>query len=136
MTSAFLRKVRTALVLHKRGEVRCDGITIQSLSTTLEIAWSARDVHPWDHDDPPDQKAARFVQQSMEDAEAAIGRLFEALTDIDSISVRVMDKEADRIIIEGTVHRCSMDKTNPSVKMRLLNSGIRILEEFELRAQS
>jgi len=135
VTSASLSKVRAALALHKRGEVRNDGLTIQSVSTTLDIAWSARDVHPWDRDDPPDQKAARLVQQSREDAEAAIGRLFEALPDVDSISVRVMDKEADRIIIEGIVHRCSMDKTNPSVKMRLLNSGIRILEEFELSAR-
>jgi hypothetical protein len=128
VTNKSLRRIRASLSLHKRGEVRTDGLAVQSASTTLEIVWPAREVHPWDRDDPPDQKAARFVQQSLEDAEAAISRLFEALPDIDSISVRVVAKESDKIIMAGTVHRCSMDRTAPSVKMRLLNSGIRMLQ--------
>jgi hypothetical protein len=125
VTPRFQRKIGRALALQRRGEVRTDGLKLLQACTKLEITWSARDIHPWDREDPPDRKAARLVDQSLEDAEAAIRRLFEALPEIDVITVSVVESGSDKIIMAGTVHRSSMDKTAISVKMRLANWGLR-----------
>ena len=71
-TLRYRRGVERALALHLRGEVRNDGLKLRKVSTQLEIEWQARDVHPWDRDDPPDKKALRFVRPSLADTEAAI----------------------------------------------------------------
>ena len=66
------RGMERALALHLRGEVRKDGLRLKKLSTRLEIEWWARDIHPWDRHEAPDQRAWLFFRQSLSDTEAAI----------------------------------------------------------------
>ena len=125
MTPRFQRKIRKALALQRRGEVRTDDLKLLQACARLEITWSARDIYPWDRADPPDRKAALLVDQSLEDAEAAICRLFKALPEIDVIAVSVTEGGSDKIIMAGTVRRSSMDRTAMSVRMRLASWGLR-----------
>jgi len=63
----------------------------------------------------------------MEDAEGAIGRLFERLPEVDVIEVKVLDLNSDRLMASGIVARTSLSgssKLIPSVRMRLANLGI------------
>ena len=125
MASRFQHYIKRALALHRGGAVRKDGLTLHRVSTRLEIAWSARDVHPWDRGDAPEKKAELMLKQAMEDAEAAINRLFENLPQIDAIEVTVLEPGSKNIIMAGTVHRPSSAENGSSVKMRLMNWGIR-----------
>ncbi len=123
----FRHNIEHALALHKRGEARKDGLTLDQASIRLDIAWRTRDIHPWDRDDPPEKQAALFVQQSLEDTDAAITRLFDTLPQVDSIHLKVLDHHSEKIIMAGTVHRSSsFSSSSPSVKMRLVNRGIEL----------
>jgi len=94
--------------------------------TRLDITWTARNVHPWDRHGSQEQTGAQFVRQALNDAEVAITRLFDNLPDIDEIAVSVLESGSDKIIMAGTVHRSSLaNQTAASVKMRLMNWGIR-----------
>jgi hypothetical protein len=86
----------------------------------LDIAWRTRDIHPWDRDDPPEKKAALFVQQCLEDTDAAITRLFDTLPQVDIIHLKVLEGTSEKIIMAGTVHRSSSATSGPSVRMRLM----------------
>jgi hypothetical protein len=125
VTGRRRRKIHRALALQKRGEARTDGLMLQSAFTRLGVTWSARDIHPWDREDPPNRKAALFVKHSLADTETAIKRLFKELPEIDVIEVNVLENGSGNVIIAGTVRRSSLDKTANSVRMRLMNSGIR-----------
>src|SRR5262245_31641909 len=46
----FRHEIKDALALHRRGEVRSDGLTLENVRNHLEIRWRARDIHPWDRD--------------------------------------------------------------------------------------
>jgi hypothetical protein len=118
--------IEQALKLQSRGEARVDGLKIVSARTRLDITWAARDVHPWDRHGSEEQTGAQFVRQALQDAEDAILRLFKNLPDIDEIAVSVLERGSDKIIMAGTVHRSSLaNETAASVKMRLMNWGIR-----------
>ena len=118
--------IERALKLQSRGEARIDGLKIVSARTRLDITWAARDVHPWDRHGSQEQTGAQFVRQALNDAEVAITRLFDNLPDIDEIAVSVLESGSDKIIMAGTVHRSSLaNQTAASVKMRLMNWGIR-----------
>jgi hypothetical protein len=125
MAARFRHDIKKTLALRRRGAVRTDGLTLHQVSTRLEIAWSARDVHPWDRGDAPEKKVELMLKQAMEDAEAAINGLFENLPQIDAIEVTVLEPGSKNIIMAGTVHRPSSAANGSSVKMRLMNWGIR-----------
>jgi hypothetical protein len=120
------RRVERALALHLRGEVRRDGLELVRWCNRLEVQWRARDIHPWDRDLPVDRKANLFVEQSMEDTETAIFRLFEAFPQVDVIDIRVLGPTAESLMIAGTVCRADLDSSHstPSVRMRLRRLGV------------
>ncbi len=123
----YRQNVKGALALHRRGEVRRDGLSPVSVTTHLEIEWRARDVHPWDR---PllsrGERAAAFVSQSLTDTEAAVHRLFEALPHVDVLTLRVLDHGSETVIISGTVARpdASHRDERLSIGMRLRYLGL------------
>jgi hypothetical protein len=119
------RRVEWALTLGRRRGGRADGLSPVSVRNRLAIEWHARDVHPWDRDLPVGQTAERFVQQCFEDVDAAIGRLFSALPQVDQIELKVIHKSTGKLIMQGTVTRQDAVKTRAaSVRMRLRFMGI------------
>jgi hypothetical protein len=123
----FNRNVKRALALHRRGEVRSDGLTSLAMTTHFNIEWHARDIHPWDRGLlSPAERAMAFVQQALNDTEAAICRLFEALPHVDVVTVKVLDRTEERVIISGSVARLDFAARDErlSVGMRLLYLGL------------
>lgn len=123
----FRASVRRALSLNDRYEARSDGLVLETVTGHLNICWRARDVHPWDFDDPPQLRERLFFRQLMEDTEAALLRLFKAFPEIDRIDLRVLDLHSDRLMASGSVQRASLRPSmedNPSVRMRLAGLGI------------
>ena len=125
------RIIRRALALHRRGEVRRDGLEPSKVSTRLEIQWHARDVHPWDRNLGPERKARLFVEQSIDDAEAAIRRLFAGLPHVEALDVSVLGPD-DAILLGGTVHRSSLDTSasleSPRMRLRELGLGGQVFD--------
>jgi hypothetical protein len=123
----YQRNVKRALALHLRGEVRRDGLTPIGVTTHVDIQWHARDIHPWDHDLlSQTQRALAYVQQSLSDTEAAICRLFEALPQVDVVTVKVLDRTEERVIISGSVSRLDFAARDEhfAIGMRLLYLGL------------
>jgi hypothetical protein len=122
----YRRRIKRALALHVRGEVRTDGLDLISLYNRLDIQWRARDIHPWDRDVPEDEKTSIFVAQSMADTEAAILRLFAALPQVDVIGITVLGRAIESPMIAGTVRRADLETARglPSIRMRLKRLGI------------
>jgi hypothetical protein len=118
--------VNRALALHQRGEVRRDGLEPVNVTTQLQIDWRARDIHPWDRGLlSPTQRATAFVEQSLADTEAVINRLFEALPQVDSIALKVLDWDSENVILSGIVERpASAPDLSLSVGMRLRYLGV------------
>src|SRR5271154_5555461 len=96
----YQRSIRRALALYLRGEVRRDGLHPINMATQLDIEWRARDIHPWDR---PllsrSQRAAAFVGQSLADTEAAVHRLFDAVPQVNVITLRVLDHASETVIV-------------------------------------
>jgi len=122
----FRRRVRRALALNTRGEVRADGLELVRLDNRLEVEWRARDVHPWDRAVPGGEPDAGFCEQLLDDTEAAVLRLFEALPEVNTIDVRVVRPSGGGLLAAGTVHRASVEQASRlrSVGMRLRCLGI------------
>src|SRR5580692_7274121 len=123
----YRRNITRALALQHRGEVRSDGLTPISVTTHLDIEWHARDIHPWDRERlSPAQRAEAFVQQSIADAESAICRLFEALPQVDVLTVKVLDRRSENAIISGSVARSDFAVRDEqiSIGMRLRYLGL------------
>jgi len=124
----FHRRVKRALALNLRGEARRDGLTVDNVSSHLEIRWRARDIHPWDRQRPRYEREVMFVEQALTDTEAAIDRLFEKLPEIDVIELSVVEPASETVIAAGTVHRSELNAPRPrlsSVGMRLREVGIK-----------
>ena len=123
----YRRNIVRALALHRRGEIRRDGLVPSSVTTRLEMEWRARDIHPWDRRIlSPAERAAAFVQQSLADTEAAVYRLFAALPQVDVIALRVFDPTSGNLIISGSVSRADTLARNEgiSIGMRLRYLGL------------
>ncbi|MGP8246065.1 MAG: hypothetical protein ACLQVN_16290 [Bryobacteraceae bacterium] len=121
----YRRAIERALALHLRGEVRNDGLKLKNVTTRLEIEWWARDIHPWDRDDPPQQRGSLFVRQSLADTEAAIARLFQALPQVDIIALTVLEPHSESVIMAGIAERSVVESdAELSVGMRLWQRGI------------
>ena len=118
--------IEWALALHRRGEVRPDGLKATRVSNHLEIAWMARNVHPWDRGQNWDS-GFLFVEQSLADTDAAITRLFEALPHVDVIMLQILHPSSEAAIIAGTVYRSAASVVDRSVPigMRLKRLGLR-----------
>jgi hypothetical protein len=118
--------IEWALALHRRGEVRPDGLKAIGISNHMEIEWTARDVHPWDRGRNWDSGFA-FVDQTLADTYAAITRLFKALPQVDVIMLRILHPNSEAAIIAGTVYRSALSDVDRSlsVGMRLKKCGLR-----------
>jgi hypothetical protein len=135
----FWRKVERALSLNQRGEVRSDGLQLTSAKLTLRIDWLARQIHPWDRNLPAQQAERLLTQQCLDDADAAIARLFAEIPVLDTIELRVRRDISRPPILCGTIHRDSLRASDyPSTSMRLKAIGLSFrmnnlcLEEVEV----
>ena len=119
------RKVIGALEVNRHAGVRNDGLSLTRMRNRLEVEWQAREIHPWDQGLPPEQSAQKFVQQCLEDVDAAISRLFATLPDTDEIVLRVLDPTSGAPIVAGTVTRAQADAAAAgSVGMKLKSLGL------------
>jgi len=123
------RRIKRALALEKRGEARSDGLEMQQACVHLAVSWWAREIHPWDCDASAGERGSQFFQQTLNDTEAAIRRLFEELPQLDVISVKVIDSESSETIIAGVVHRSCMIVNHRSVRMRLIDWGLKFYSD-------
>jgi len=123
----YKRNIARALALHRRGEVRKDGLTPARVTTRFDIEWHARDIHPWDRSLlSPARRAQAYVQQALSDTETAVCRLFEALPQVDVLTVKVLDRTSMSVIISGSVAREDFGARDQriSIGMRLLYLGL------------
>jgi hypothetical protein len=120
----YHRCIKQALALHLRGEARRDGLTVDNVSSRLDIRWRARDIHPWDRDLARYEREVLFAEQALADTEAAVVRLFEGLPQIDVIDLSVVEPASEILIAAGTVHRSDLSTLRP----RLLSVGMRLRE--------
>jgi hypothetical protein len=120
--------IENALALHRRGEVRRDGLTLTRACHHLEIEWRARDIHPWDRDCEPSERELEFTEQSLADTDAALSRLFKELPEVDVIEFRVIRPDSDVPILAGKVERSApMPRTRgASPRTRLWHRGVTI----------
>ena len=135
----FWRKIQRALALNQRGEARTDGLQMTSAKTALRIDWLAREVHPWDRDLSPEKAERLFSQQCLDDANAAITRLFAEIPVLDSIELRVRRDISRPPILAGTVYRNSLttnDYASTGMRLRAIGLSFRMsnlcLEEVEV----
>ena len=125
-TLRYRRGIERSLALYLRDEVRSDGLKLMKLTNRLEIEWCARDIHPWDRHDPPDERAWLFVRQCLADTDAAITRLFRELPQVDTIALTVLEPHSESVIMAGTVDRDAVEPdARLSVGMRLWQRGIK-----------
>ena len=79
----------------------------------------------WDQGLPPERAAQKFVEQCLEDVDAAISRLFATLPDTDEIVLRVLDPTSGDPIVAGTVTRAeAVAAAAGSVGMKLKSMGL------------
>jgi len=124
----FRRMVTKALAVGPRGFIANDVLLLSKLSTQVQVEWRTRDVHPWDRNVPPDQRADLFREQTLHDTDAAILRFFQLLPDLDAIEIRVLEPHApNRLILAGAVARRDAMATRSlsSPGMRLKTMGIK-----------
>jgi hypothetical protein len=119
----YRQRVTGALALHRRGEARKDGLTLDEVCNRLEIRWRARDIHPWDRDLPTYEREILFAEQTLVDTEAAIVRLFERLPHVDVIEISVLEPMSETVIADGTVYRSDLRAPN---RPYLLSVGMRL----------
>ena len=121
-------RIQEALSLHRRGEARRDGLTLLQASHRLEIEWRARDVHPWDRGSESAERGRIFAEQSLEDSDAVLSRLFKELPAVDVIAFRVLHPDSSRQILAGTVERSARvpDTRGLSTRTRLWHRGVTI----------
>ena len=124
----YKQSIGDALALHRRNEVRSDGLTLDTIRNRLEICWYARDLHPWDNGLSPELRESAFNHQAMEDTEAAVHRILERRPEVAVIEITVLDPRSSALLASGTVQRSAMNACglrSPSVRMRLGELGIR-----------
>ncbi|HKU24091.1 MAG TPA: hypothetical protein VJQ54_01400 [Candidatus Sulfotelmatobacter sp.] len=121
------RALGKALALHRRGEVRSDGLSILEGSIKLTVSWRARDIHPWDRDLPKDRAAGRLLDQTLHDTEDAVERIFSAFPEASSLELNVFenDPSSNKVIMSGVVERSDLGRCEASsIAMRLRMLGI------------
>jgi len=116
-----------ALALHRRGEVRSDGLALLDASIKLYVSWRARDIHPWDRDLPEERAARRLLEQTFHDTEAAVGRIFSQFPEATTVELKVFESDpaSNRVIMSGLVERSDVGRCkSSSISMRLHMLGI------------
>jgi hypothetical protein len=128
VADSFRAGIKRALALHRRGEVRPDGLTLTRALHHLEIEWRAREIHPWDRGCSPQEEMRLFTEQCFSDTEAAICRLFGALPVIDVIQFRVIHLNSEDQLLEGTVARSALKqaKSDAPARARLWQMGVNV----------
>jgi hypothetical protein len=125
-TNSLRKRVSRALALHRRGEVRADGLELRNMQTTMRVEWIARDVHPWDRQIGRRLKERLFARQCIEDVDAAITRLFEQLPEVDVLEVRVFRDGGGLLLFHGRVERTeAATASHSSSLMKLKSLGIK-----------
>ena len=121
------RLVTKALALKPRGFAPKDVLALTELSGQLQLEWRARDIHPWDRDQPPARQAELFREQALHDTDDAVVRLFQLLPEIDALGIRVLAPRDTRLMLAGTVSRREAFATRSlsSPGMRLTLMGVR-----------
>lgn len=126
------RRVIKALALNMRGEVRPDGLSLNHLRNEIHVEWRAREIHPWDRDLSPIRIAQLFAEQCLDDANAALERLFSALPEIEVIEFKVIEPESSAPILTGSVTRREAFAVSAvSSGMRLKKLGVKYNWHFE-----
>jgi hypothetical protein len=120
--------IKDSLALHRRGEVRQDGLALVTTSHRLEIEWRAREIHPWDRGCSSEDQQRLFADQCFLDTEAAISRLFAALPMVDVVQFRVLRPDSDDQLLGGTITRPALRKAKPtcSTRSRLWQMGVQV----------
>ena len=121
------KRVARTLALESRGGILDDRLALTKLSNYLEVEWCARDVHPWNQDLPAERKGELFVAQALKDTLTAIHRLFDDLTEVDTIHLRVLEPAPPhQALLAGTVSRRDLltARRLPSPAMGLKMLGI------------
>jgi hypothetical protein len=116
-------RVLRALALHRRGEVRSDGLKLKAMSTTMRIEWFARDIHPWERGANPAHRDRLFVEQCLRDADATISRLFEEIPELDALEVRVFHHGSASPLMAGIVNKGDLMQPRreaPGMKLKTL----------------
>jgi hypothetical protein len=127
-------RVKEALALHRRGEVRADDPQLLDLALRMQVRWRARELHPWDRDLTGDRAARKLARQCLSDTEAILERLFEKCPDVDVIELSVIEPDPDgnRRVIFGTVHRDEFAEWHPlstDMRLRLVGLHYRLVDE-------
>jgi hypothetical protein len=109
-----------------------DTLRLNRFTVRLQLEWRARDIHRWDRDSPPQRQAELFCEQTINDTDVAIFRLFEMLPEIEAIAVRVVEPEAAKcVILSGTVLREDLVRaelqSSPRMRLKLLGVCYRIV---------
>jgi hypothetical protein len=118
-------RVLRALALHRRGEVRPDGLKLKTMNTTMRIEWFARDVHPWERDAHPASCDRLFAEQCLRDVDATISRLFQELPELDTLELRVFHRGSPLPLLAGTVNKDDLMQLGRGAPgMKLKNLGV------------
>jgi hypothetical protein len=127
--TSLRRRVDRALALHRRGEVRTDGLELRNMQTTMRVEWVAREIHPWDRHIASRLRERLFTRQSLEDVDAAITRLFDQLPEADALEVRVLRDGDNQLLFHGRVERAEVamaSHSSPLMKLKSLGIKFRI----------
>jgi hypothetical protein len=122
--------VTRALALQRRPGAggKVDRLHLNQITGQLQVEWQARGIHPWDRDTPPQCQAELFCEQTLDDVEAVVVRLFRSLPEIEMMAVRVIEPPPSRnVLVAGRVvrERLSDDPLPTSRRMRLKMLGLR-----------
>ena len=63
------------------------------VSHRLEVAWRARQIHPWARGCEPEEQGRRFAEHSIADTDEALSRLSRELPQIDVIDFKVIHRD-------------------------------------------
>ena len=120
--------VENALALYRRGEARREGLTLTQVSHRLEVAWRARQIHPWARGCEPEEQGRRFAEHSIADTDEALSRLFRELHQIDVIDFKVIHRDSEQLILAGTVERSARvpRPRGMSPRTRLWQNGVTV----------
>jgi hypothetical protein len=126
--SATAKSAEDALALNRRGEARRDGLDLISATQSLDVAWAARGLHPWDRGQSANERDRLFTEQCYADTDAALQRLFLEFPEVDSIRFRVLHPESDEQLLAGSVNRSKVSEqaADVSARTRLWQMGVRV----------
>ena len=127
------RRLTRVLRLTRRAAVSKDGLSLSKVSTSLDIEWYARDVHPWDADLPSERRAKLFAEESLTNTVVAIHRAFERFPEVDAIEIRVLEPRAPHaVIFSGVVSREDLNQCSaslsPGMTLKVLGIAYRLID--------